>query len=414
MKIFFIALFFFHTAHALELEGKSQGELSYQGRVFKNDHQDSSEDRGSLLYARIQGELDFEIASIHYGAFAKTDHFDSGRDILILQDLYLEKEVGDFLFKAGYQVFNWSATEAFHPADVVNSRNLDADFERPEKIGELTLSLGYYLGEGDLTFYYFPSFERPRFPGSRSRLGLGANIGTPVFLEDGRLTTDDYGFQWAVRFTQVLGDLDIAAHYFHRLDRQLPIVDILLRPHFFYQHQYGLSLQYLLSDSILFKFEGAHNDFEEQENITVFRNQNLAMRKVEDHSPMAASLEKSIEMDSGSQMTLILEYQHIFLSDEIPPDVQSEISLFQKDLLFGVRWALNDIMGQEFFSSLIADLERSHEYLFHFHYERRLSNAWKIKVGTRYIDAPVKGEYPIGLETFHQDHQLFGSLTRFF
>ena len=61
------------------------------------------------------------------------------------------------------------ATEAFHPADVLNSRNLDSDLENFEKVGEPMLAVQYRFGSGSISAYYLPAYvpNRESSPGSR-------------------------------------------------------------------------------------------------------------------------------------------------------------------------------------------------------------------------------------------------------
>ena len=96
------------------------------------------------------------------------------------KDAHFYKTIGQeerYKVLAGYKVFNWSATEAFHPVDTINSRNNDGDLESLEKKGELTLEFeAAILEDGLLNFYYWPRFEDPEFPGKNSRVGTGFTL----------------------------------------------------------------------------------------------------------------------------------------------------------------------------------------------------------------------------------------------
>ena len=67
---------------------------------------------------------------------------------------------------------NWTATEAFHPADVINSRYLDSNVENFEKLGEAMVSFKWDVGDGNLTGYFIPFVMDPIMPSRRSRLNL--------------------------------------------------------------------------------------------------------------------------------------------------------------------------------------------------------------------------------------------------
>ena len=98
----------------------------------------------------------------------------------------------------------------------------------------------------------------------------------------------------------------------------------------------------------------------------------------------------------------------------VDKDERAELSIFQRDILFGLRHVFNDVMGKEIFASVVADLERDNERLYNITYSQRLSDQWKIKGGVRVYDAPQKETLPKGLEIFDKDNTFSITLSRFF
>ena len=74
--------------------------------------------------------------------YGRIDQQDSGRTVLVVEELWLEWKTSDLRVRVGADLLNWSATEAFHPADIMNARNLDSDVESYEKVGEPMVSRG--------------------------------------------------------------------------------------------------------------------------------------------------------------------------------------------------------------------------------------------------------------------------------
>ena len=72
-------------------------------------------------------------------------------------------------------IVNWTATEAFHPADVINARNLDSDLENLEKLGEPMVALQLGPFEETIAVAAVHALRsKPLFPSPRSRLSFAA------------------------------------------------------------------------------------------------------------------------------------------------------------------------------------------------------------------------------------------------
>ena len=100
-------------------------------------------------------------------AISRVDSIDADRNIVYIEDAWIGFRWWRLYVKAGWQLYNWTGTEAFHPADVMNSRNFDSDLENAEKLGELSASLEIEIPFGSITAYYMPYYQDPKFAGSR-------------------------------------------------------------------------------------------------------------------------------------------------------------------------------------------------------------------------------------------------------
>lgn len=83
--------------------------------------------------------------------------------------------------------------------------------------------------------------------------------------------------------------------------------------------------------------------------------------------------------------------------------------------LSDIALALNDAYSNEFMLGVYLDLERTGETLYYLSYERRLNNAWKMKVNFRGVtigdDAKEDNR---GLYVLDGDDEFGVTLTRFF
>ncbi len=412
-------------------EWSHKGEVSLQWRRFDDDKDISTEDTGALVFTRLETVYESEQYRHVFRGFARVDQKDSDRDFMALEDFYFSRYLDSeqkWLALAGYKIFNWTATEAFHPADVVNSRNFDSDLEYFEKLGELTLEVSGFFNWGSLSFFLWPRFQKPQFPGNRSRLGFGVDLATPQAV-NGNDIDDEWVPQGGARMTMMLDDGDLSFHLIHHIDRNTPLVgtndytfNVLANrfvpadvnafrinptPYYFKKTQAGGTLQYAFSN-LLVKFEGAYRWFQNDMTILTASGE----RRPLDHGEVAMGFEYTLPINIGAGDTsLFFEGGGIVGTTK---EERAQLGIFQRDVLLGLRHTFNDIMGSELFISVIHDIERDDERLYNFSYSRRLSDFWKVSAGFRIYDADQKGSVPLGLESLDGAHHVLINLNRYF
>jgi hypothetical protein len=424
--LFLLSFLFIYNVFS---QGTGQGELALEFRQFKDDGNVTTEDSAISVFSRLENKYEGESWKYVFRGFARVDKEDTDRSLMSIEDAYLKMYLNEnqtFAFSAGYKIFNWSTTEAFHPADSINSRNYDTNLENLEKLGEPAIEFQMELENFHWTLFYFPRFERPFYPGDQSRLGLGADLDKPIILEGSELEREQWVPQYGTRFGFTIFDFDLAFHAIDHIDRNFPILGThqyttllgqtfpndlnkLLNapvPYYFRSREYGFTSQGIFGPFLL-KIEGAIRDFKESDPIYTL----LGLRQITDHQEWAVGLEYSFTHDYGGETFLILEGNSVFGTNE---ETRAELSVFQRDAFFAVRHAINDVMGKELMFGFFNDLERSHEHLYTFSYTQRLTNEWKIKGGIRIYDAPQKGPVPQGLEAYDEDHHGYLTLTRYF
>lgn len=392
-----------------------KGELAFEFRQFKEDHNSDSVDQGQSIFGRAQNKYEIGSSEVNMRAFFRNDFADSDRRFVAIEDLHYVKNFGeeeDKYVLVGYKLFNWTSMEAFHPGDIINSRNFDSDVENFEKLGELTLSYKQEFEDTTLSFFYFPRFESPIFPGDKSRLGLGVDPEEAELYINGVISKGKRVEQGGMRFTNTIENTDYSLFVIKHVDRENPLFELNpftleFTPSFFSVTQAGGTVTHISENGPIYKLETTTKTFDKVDELLTFRG----VRKPRNHTKSAVGIEYGMPLENGHEVTFYSEVQGII---GLTKEERAEQDFFQNDLFIGARYVLHDKMGTEFFLSGIKDLERENEQLFNFSVARRLSDEWKFKSGLRVVNAPQKEDLFLGLEQFHEDNFAYFNLIRFF
>jgi hypothetical protein len=383
-----------------------RGEVAAETRFFPQDDVQATEDINAGLFARMEVMANSGPWKAALRGVARGDFLDRDRDGLDAEEAWFGYQTPSWSLRAGLQYMNWSATEAFHPADSINSRNLDSRLENPEKRGEPMLSWQWKHGRGDLAAFWMPFFIENRAPSPSSRLNFLA--GQP-WLEArvlGALGQPRHGEridQWGLRYTTNIGDGDLALHYLDHVERQqfrLQMEPDGVRPLHAVARELGLTHQHVFG-SYVFKVEAAHKDF-----------QTPAASFLPEQTHLALGLEYGWVTSRGASATLLVEGMRVLGIDR---NQRAISSLFQNDALLGYRHAWNDVWSRELLLTLVGDLERSEELLLHVQYSQRLSDTTSLAIGARVIHAkPIAPGSSPGLQALREADQVFLSFSRHF
>ncbi len=415
-------------AEGKKLKVKSQGQLSIEGRVFQPDDIDRTQDTGLGLAGRLEANARYKPFDGQLRLFSRVDALDDTRNLVAIEELYLGFKMKPVRVRVGYQLLNWSATEAFHPADMLNARNYDSRLENPDKLGEPMVEVQVRFWEGNVSAYYMPVRRAPILPRAASRLSpfpkrLDVPLGDPLFSGRDRQIGDDWlEHQWALRIEQTLGDADLSLHVFQHVDRSQPtqVVDLFtgdIRPLFHFVTQVGGTWQQVFGP-VVGKLEVGHREFGYPDPSPRYR---LTHREMLDHTQIAAGLEFGWGIGQG-EGTLILEGQAMITYDE-PKLATPDLGPYQRDALLGYRHAFNDTSSTRLQAGVIVDLEDPSEWMIAARFERRLGDVWSLEANLRAIMAepddagagPELGELiAVGLERWNNANELNLTLSRFF
>lgn len=411
-----------------KLETSSGGEITVETRVFEDDNNASTKDHGAGIFSRLEQKTEMKPFTAKARVAGRVDSVDSTRNFVFIEELYIGIRFWRFNLKAGSQLYNWTATEAFHPADQLNSRNFDSNIENAEKFGEPSISLETEIPRGTITLYYMPYYRLPRFPGLSNRLAFfvlpsGLSLGGNIKIDhDGNESTDDYGHQGAIEAKFSLDKLDLALHGMSYLARNYaqPVISSANLSEIRIMHlrfnQAGATAAYAL-EGFIFKTETAYRVYQDpsaavkQRFLTVINGVVGPFQKPDDHFILALGIEYGWQFRNGIELTVLSEAQRYFLVDR---NMRAQLDIFQADILVGTRLAFNDVNDKTLFFAVIGDFERREEFLVNLSYSQRINEEFKIALGARRVLAKQKGSFPIGLEGLDGSNQYYINLTRSF
>jgi hypothetical protein len=408
---------------AADINVASRGEVAVETRAFLPDDTAKTYTSNLAVASRLEANVEVPLSggsklSARLRGFVRFDRDDRERSVMFPEELYASAEFEPLRVRVGYQMLNWTATEAFHPADVINSRVLDGSFENPEKIGELMVSARVKFPHGNLETFLLPRFAEPVLASANSPLNLappGVQLGNALVLDAGRELTDKYWQpQWAVRAQATLADVDVSAHLVHHIDRLQPLVAVDLttfQPLPVYQAvtQAGGTLSWVISQTIV-KLEGAYRAFAHP--VRGYPSLPLIPRR--DHVLATVGLEHVTGVfGDGAETSLLTEVEWLFpTQDELPEPLEP---LFQHDALVGVRHSFNDQQSTTILATAIVDLKRPDQVLGNLQLNRRLGDEWNVMAGLRLFFFPPRDPLaPVLFENLNKQHHLYLNLTRFF
>lgn len=354
----------------------SRGKVSLEMRAFEPDGIDETEDAGVSLTTEVDIKAGSRPWRIALRGFARLDAVDETRNIAVLQEAYGSYSSGPLTLRVGSQVVTWTATEAFHPSDIINSRNFDSDLENFEKLGEPMVELSLRVYQGGLSAYYMPLRITPNLLGAESRLSLfpdGFELGERLWVNsDGKPSDSLFAHQGGLRLNQTIGRADVSVHVVDHSDRHQPTFtfdpeDGTLRPTYHTVTQIGVTYVHVFG-GLLVKLEAARRIFREPDLEAA-----PELADPEDHEQVAAGFEYAWSTDAGHEATVIAEYQSVIEDDA---DDRRALHVFQNDVLLGYRHSFNDVDGRVILVSFIADVEAPQEFGAAASYSQRLTSFW--------------------------------------
>ncbi|MEM6455944.1 MAG: hypothetical protein AAF772_12690 [Acidobacteriota bacterium] len=179
--------------------------------------------------------------------FLRLDTADDARSHVDVRALYWQRVADRYELDVGVRKVFWGVTESVHLVDIVNQTDAVEDPDGEDKLGQPMIRLGLSRSWGLLEVFLLPGFRERTFADREGRLRA------PLPVDDDRAryasSAEDTHVDVALRYTHVVGDVDLGLSYFRGTSREPRLLPALradvptLVPFYTQIDQLGLDLQ---------------------------------------------------------------------------------------------------------------------------------------------------------------------------
>ncbi|UCF16055.1 MAG: hypothetical protein JSW59_01070 [Phycisphaerales bacterium] len=360
--IFFVAMCLLAEPVAV-LAHELSGYVSAEGRFFFNDPALSEQERDNGSFA-FQPEYYHEWedgSAFLFVPFGRLDSADSERTHFDVRELNYLWPTDDWELRLGVGKVFWGVTEFVHLVDIINQTDLVENIDEEDKLGQPMVHLSVPRDWGVLDLFLLPFFRERTFPGRKGRLRNALVVDTdhPIYESD----SEEHHVDFAARYSNTIGDWDFGIYHFVGTGREptlLPGIDkkgrAVLIPFYEQINQTGLDVQ-LVAGQWLWKLESLYRT---GQGDSLFAS--------------VAGCEYTVVglADSGMDLGLLGEYAFDDRRDDAP-------TVYENDLMIGLRLAVNDADGSEILAGLIQDLD-SRSRALSIEASRRFGSNWKLSL----------------------------------
>jgi hypothetical protein len=369
-------------------EWRVRGYVGAEARGFLQSAQfPQQKGSGLSLVAEPEFFRVWQDDSLSFRPFVRWDQHDSRRTHADVRELLWTHAGDGWELAAGVGKVFWGVTEAYHLVDIINQTDLVENPDGEQKLGQQMIKVASENDWGTVSLFALPGFRERTYPGVNGRLRPGMVVDTdnPVYLDD----RTRWNWDWALRWSHYIDDLDIALAHFHGTGREPTLVPNggLLTPVYERIDQTSLEAQFTRGDW-LWKFEG--------------------LRRSGQGTPFWAST-------AGFEYTLVGvadSAADLGLLTEVMYDSRGNAATtpFNRDVFLGLRWTANDVSGSELLVGVITDWDSSAK-VFNLEASRRFGQNWKLQVQARgWFDIPATDP----LAGYQDDDYIETTLFRYF
>ncbi len=376
-------------------EFKLMGFAAYEARAFLESPGFAGQHGLNNAFA-LQPEFYYESASARDSVlltpFVRLDQGDSRRTHGDVREFTWVHAADNWEFRSGIRQVFWGVAESNHLIDIVNQTDLVENLDTEDKLGQPMLNVALIRSWGTLDFFVLPGFRDRTFPGKSGRLRSEPRVDTSSAQFEsaaGRKHVD-----YAVRYSHVLGDLDIGLSHFWGTTREPELrprlteaLSPVLAPYYALIHQTSIDALYTVG-STAFKLE--------------------ALRRAGQGATFHALV-------GGFEHTLVGAFETTWdlgLLAEYHGDDRGRRATqpFNHDLFVGLRLSLNDEVDSQLLTGVIADLHGEGRF-FNLETSRRVGERWKVEAEARIFWSATPGQTLFFVE---RDDYLQISLSRYF
>lgn len=375
--------------------GELQLEFGLESRVFQSSPLDTRQ-HGTNFSATVLAAWYADISDgdgrVVISPYLRLDQGDPERSHADLREFYWRHSVGVVDVYAGVRRVFWGVTEALHLVDVINQTDLVDNLDGEDRLGQPMLQVAWQTHWGQVEFFALPWFRERTFPGVKGRL----RASLPILSEAPRYeaANEQRHMDWAARYFQVLGPVEIGLAHFSGTQRQPTLVpsfepttfEPVLVPFYELTDQSSLDLAAVVGDW-LWKLEA------------LSRRDNAGRS-----TAFTGGAEYTMVGLAGSRMELGLLAEYQF--DDRGPSR----AVAHNDAVLGGRLAFNDAQSTQLLVLAAIDLDRNSR-LYSIEGSRRLGNSWRLSLEARLFSADDNGD---PLFSLRRDDYLQLTLEKFY
>ncbi len=324
--------------------------------------------------------------------FMRADDKDAGHEHGDIRELLWLHLDGDNEWRVGINTMFWGVAESRHLVDVINQIDLVEGIDGEAKLGQPMVHLKRYQDWGVLDFLVLPGFRERTFQEQEGRLRTPLVVDTDAAGYES--SDEEQHIDFAVRFSQTYGDLDLGVSLFDGTNRDpvlLPATDSagdpVLIPFYEQMTQLGVDAQLLYEDWIwrleLIRREAESNDY----------------------NAYTAGFEYTFYglFESDADFGALVEYSY----DGRP---KGEGANLDEDVFLGGRFAFNDAQSAEILAGFIIDTDNQSRS-FRLEGNRRFGDSWK---GTLELQIFSNIDEDDILATFEKDDHLLLEMAYYY
>jgi len=317
--------------------------------------------------------LNSDDKSFTFTPFIRIDQYDNERSHSDIRELFYEQVFDTWELRLGVSKVYWGVTESQHLVDVINQTDNVENIDGEDKLGQPMIKASFEKDWGLIDIFLLPYFRERTFQDieGRPRFFPVVDIDQARYESSNKQQHIDFALRWF----QIFDDLELGLAVFNGTSRE-PLFLLgnknnqpALLPYYPQMTQYSIDAQ-LTTEEWIWKFEGIIRDWQ---------NTNINTRQLEDETFFAftGGFEYTFVgiAESSADLGLVTEY----LYDD--RGLQAT-SIFQNDIMLGLRLALNDADSSEALLGIIYDINNQ-EHFISLEASQRFSDNWTAALEVR-------------------------------
>jgi len=340
-------------------EWSRRGDISFQTQFFTDNSAHSATQSTNVS---LSGNAEFnraigENGNLAISPFFRVDQHDSKRAHFDLREFLFRYSADSWEASAGLGKIFWGVAESSNVVDIINQRDAVEGLDPENKLGQPMINLLLLKDWGEISLFVLPGFRERTFAGEDGRPRGSFVIDTNNAQYES--SNEERHIDVAARASGAIKQWDWGLHVFHGTAREPLLAFPDFAPFYYQMTQVGVDVQATL-ESWLLKTE------------MIYRSGEL----IKDHAQLVTGLEYSFYSvaESAIDIGVVAEY----LYDD---RLEEANTVFQNDILIGLRFALNDEQSTEALIGVITDLDGGGD-VFTVEASRRIGDSFKLTAET--------------------------------